>query len=51
MPHQVFFRVDGGPKDGLGHIKRCITLSKTIGQYPNSIKPIFVLNSINTISQ
>ena len=38
-------------KDGLGHIKRCITLSKTIGQNPKFKKPIFVLNRKNTISQ
>ena len=51
MPHQVFFRVDGGPKDGLGHIKRCFTLSKSIGQNQKFKKPIFVLNRKNTISQ
>ncbi|MDB3987462.1 hypothetical protein N9422_02670 [Candidatus Pelagibacter sp.] len=51
MSREIFFRVDGGLEDGLGHIKRCITLSKTIEKNPKFNKPIFIVNKNNEISK
>ena len=50
MKKKVFFRVDGGSWDGLGHIKRCITLAKTIKK-KNFFQPIFIVNKYNKISK
>ena len=46
----VFLRADGGHVDGLGHIKRCISLYKTIKKDFNHCIPIFIVNKNNFIS-
>ena len=51
MNHHIFFRVDGGSVDGLGHIKRCITLSKTFHKNSKFHKPTFIVNKHNQVSK
>ncbi len=51
MVREIFFRVDGGLEDGLGHIKRCITLYKNIQNNPKFNKPTFIVNKNNEISK
>ena len=51
MAHHIFFRVDGGAVDGLGHIKRCITLSKTLKKKSKFYEPIFIINKNNQVSK
>lgn len=51
MIHHVFFRVDGGFEDGLGHIKRCITLSKTLKKNFQFYEPVFIVNKNNQVSK
>jgi UDP-2,4-diacetamido-2,4,6-trideoxy-beta-L-altropyranose hydrolase len=46
----LFFRADGGRDDGLGHIKRCISLYKTIKKNFKFCKPEFIVNKNNTTS-
>lgn len=45
------FRVDGGKIDGLGHLKRCIFLSKEIKKNSLFKKPFFIVNKKNKISK
>lgn len=47
----VFFRVDGGKNDGLGHIKRCISLSKSIKNRSVFYRPVFIINKKNSTSK
>ncbi len=51
MIYHIFFRVDGGLEDGLGHIKRCITLSKNLKKNSKFHKPIFIVNKNNQVSK
>ena len=51
MLTQVFFRVDGGKIDGLGHIKRCISLSKSFKNRSVFNRPVFIINKKNSISK
>ena len=51
MTNHVFFRVDGGAVDGLGHIKRCITLSKILKKESKFYEPVFIVNKNNQVSK
>lgn len=51
MVIQVFFRVDGGKTDGLGHIKRCISLSKSLKNRSVFHRPVFIINKKNLTSK
>ncbi len=51
MDKLLFIRVDGGKDDGLGHIKRCISISNIIEKNKNFIEPIFLINKNNKTSK
>jgi len=51
MSQLIFLRVDGGAIDGLGHIKRCINLSKSIEKKFKFYQPIFIVNRNNSVSK
>ena len=38
--------MDGGKEDGLGHIKRCISLANVVAKNKN-FDPIFIINKNN----
>ena len=51
MNLKIFFRVDGGSEDGLGHIKRCISIAKIIKRRNKLLKPVFIINKKNKTSK
>ncbi len=51
MKRLLFIRVDGGKEDGLGHIKRCISLANVVAKNKNFFDPIFIINKNNNISK
>lgn len=50
MYKYLFLRVDGGRIDGLGHIKRCLSLYKTIVKNFKIYRPKFIINKNNPTS-